>query len=324
MESDEQHLEGGIANLGKVVRVGDTVRRPANACTEAVFALLQHLHDVGFERVPRPLGIDEQGREVLTFIDGNVPIPPFPVWSMSDAALVSVARLLRRFHEAAADFGLDADRWNDELADPLGGSHLIHNDICPENVVFRDGEAFALLDWDFAAPGRPGWDAVAVMSMWGPVRDPSDPAPGMEGLDPFARARVVADAYGMGEQERGEIPGIFLERLSISLVENRAAAGEQAFVEMLGRQGGAGRAKRRRGWSRTWGNSEPHWREEAALTPIDGLKRPADDVSAPVARSVEQSAPLAAREPLDSMSVGCWSGSGSSATFPASPGDAGT
>ena len=86
------------------------------------------------------------------------------------------------------------------------------------------------------------------MSMWGPVRDPSDPVPGMEGLEPFARARVVADAYGLDAEERARIADVFVDRLSISLVERRAAAGEQAFVEMLARQGGAGRAERRRRW----------------------------------------------------------------------------
>jgi hypothetical protein len=32
------------------------------------------------------------------------------------------------------------------------------------------------------------------------------------------------------------------------MVERRAAKGEQAFIEMLERQGGAGRAERRRRW----------------------------------------------------------------------------
>jgi thiamine kinase-like enzyme len=156
--------------------------------------------------------------------------------------------LQRRFHEAAASFDATRFAWSDELADPRGGTVVGHNDICPENVVFRDGEAVVLLDWDFAAPGRPLWDVAAVMSMWGPVRDPSDPVPGMEGLDPFARARVIADAYGLNAEQRAAIPDVFVERLSISLVERRAATGEQAFVEMLERQGGAGRAERRRRW----------------------------------------------------------------------------
>jgi hypothetical protein len=70
----------------------------------------------------------------------------------------------------------------------------------------------------------------------------------MEGPDPFARARVVADAYGLDGEERAAIPDVFVDRLSISLVERRAANGEQAFVQMLERQGGAGRAERRRRW----------------------------------------------------------------------------
>ena len=70
----------------------------------------------------------------------------------------------------------------------------------------------------------------------------------MEGLDPFTRARRIADAYGMSASQRAEIPRIFVDRLSLSLVERRAAAGEPAFVEMLARQGGEGRAERRRRW----------------------------------------------------------------------------
>jgi aminoglycoside phosphotransferase (APT) family kinase protein len=246
--SEEQPLAGGIANLGKVVRVGDTVRRPASRFTDSIFALFARLHDVGFDGVPRPLGRDERGREVLTYIEGDVPIPPFPGWSMTDEALASVARLQRRFHEAAAAFDASAFAWSDELADPRGGAVVGHNDICPENVVFRGGEAIALLDWDFVAPGRPLWDIASLMSMWGPVRDPSDPVPGMEGLEPFRRGRLIADAYGLEADARAQIPDVFVDRLSISLVERRAAAGEEAFVEMLARQGGAGRAERRRRW----------------------------------------------------------------------------
>jgi hypothetical protein len=248
MTPTEEQLAGGIANAGKVVRVGATVRRPASPFTSSVFAALEHLERVGFEGAPRPLGIDARGREVLSFIDGEVPIPPFPRWSMGDRTVASVARLLRRLHDALEGFDASAHRWNDDLADPRGGSLLCHNDVCPENVVFRDGEAFAIIDWDLAARGRALWDVAAVMAMWGPVRDPSDPVPGMEGLDPFGRARVIADAYGLGSDERAALPAIFFDRLSVSLVEKRAAAGEAAFVAMLERQGGPGRGKRRREW----------------------------------------------------------------------------
>jgi hypothetical protein len=245
----DEPLEGGIANAGKVVRVGDTVRRPATEHSAGVFALLTHLRDVGFDGAARPLGFDAQGREVLSYVPGDVPVPPYPAWSMSDAALASVAKLQRRLHDAAAGFDPSSYRWSDELADVRGGDIVTHNDLCPENVVFRDGEAIAFLDWDFAAPGRALWDVVTTMSMWCPVRDPmGDEALGMGGLDPFRRARVVSDAYGLDERQRQKVPDVFFERLEISFVEKRAAAGEQAFVEMLARQGGPGRGARRRRW----------------------------------------------------------------------------
>ncbi len=74
MHDEEQPLTGGNVSDG-VVRVGDTVRRPVGPWTPAVHALLTHLHEVGFRAAPRPLGIDGQGREVLTVVPGNVVWP---------------------------------------------------------------------------------------------------------------------------------------------------------------------------------------------------------------------------------------------------------
>jgi hypothetical protein len=54
-----------------VVRVGDTVRRPARPSTATVQAYLAHLHCAGFTGAPVPLGIDDQGREVLSFVPGD-------------------------------------------------------------------------------------------------------------------------------------------------------------------------------------------------------------------------------------------------------------
>jgi hypothetical protein len=71
MTDTEIPLNGGNMNSG-VVRVGDTVRRPAGPWTSAVHALLDHLHAAGFHGAPRPLGLDGHGREVLTFISGTV------------------------------------------------------------------------------------------------------------------------------------------------------------------------------------------------------------------------------------------------------------
>jgi hypothetical protein len=74
MPVTEIPLGGGNVS-GGVVRIGDTVRRPAGPWTPAVHALLGHLHAAGFDGAPRPQGLDELGREVLTFIPGSIAWP---------------------------------------------------------------------------------------------------------------------------------------------------------------------------------------------------------------------------------------------------------
>ena len=95
---------------------------------------LLHLESVGFDGAPRHLGTDDLGREVLTWIDGDVPLPPYPAWAMTDRALTDLGRLIRRFHEATATFRSTTDDWSTQWADPAGGSVICHNDLFPENV----------------------------------------------------------------------------------------------------------------------------------------------------------------------------------------------
>jgi hypothetical protein len=60
---DEVVLDGGVGNAGAVTRVGITVFRPVNPHTSAIHALLRHLREQGFDKVPQPLGIDPDGRQ---------------------------------------------------------------------------------------------------------------------------------------------------------------------------------------------------------------------------------------------------------------------
>jgi hypothetical protein len=96
-------LSGGTANRGLVIRVGDTVLRPAAPRWRATHALLAHLAAVGFDGAPRVLAVSE-ATEMLTYIDGQAAVPPLPEDTLTDAALVSVADLLRRYHKAASSF----------------------------------------------------------------------------------------------------------------------------------------------------------------------------------------------------------------------------
>src|SRR5260370_7551996 len=85
-----------------IVRIGETVRRPLRPFSLTVQAYLAHLRDAGFTGAPLPFGIDEQGREMLSFIPGDVPRNPLPPQTAGDDVLVALARLIRTLHEASA------------------------------------------------------------------------------------------------------------------------------------------------------------------------------------------------------------------------------
>ena len=86
------------------------------------------------------------------------PSLPIRTGASPTRALASIARLLRGLHDAARQFDGQGLTWDDGLADPAGGTVVCHNDVEPSNVVFRDGVAVVLVDFEFAAPGRPVYD----------------------------------------------------------------------------------------------------------------------------------------------------------------------
>ncbi|MGH9231354.1 MAG: phosphotransferase [Acidimicrobiales bacterium] len=209
------------------------------------------MRHAGFEGASLPVGIDEDGRERLMFIDGEVPVPPYPDWSQSDTALASIARLLRGLHDAARGFDPQGLTWEDSLADPAGGTLVCHNDVCPENVVFRDGIAVALLDFEAAAPGRPVYDVSHLARLCVPIEDDFDQARlGWRPADRPARLRLVADAYGLDRDGRAELlPAMndAIDRLEAA-VRRSVAAGDPNSVALWNRTGGSKRYDRRRRW----------------------------------------------------------------------------
>lgn len=241
----EEPLAGGFSNLGEVVRIGDTVRRPPRRSTLAVRALLLHLERIGFDGAPRYLDTDDQGREVLTFVDGDVPLPPYPAWSMTDDALDSVGELVRRFHDAVASFdATTVSGWELDWADPLGGAVVCHNDLFPENVVFRDGRAVALIDFDMTAPGRPFWDLAVATQEWMPQHAPETRRDHPSSLDAVARFGRLARAYGVEAADASELVDVvFAERAqAIANVRHEMQLGNPVWIENWRDVGGDERA----------------------------------------------------------------------------------
>ena len=240
--SNDEPLGGGMANPGAVFRRGDSVLRPAPASWPALHPFLRGLRAEGFVQAPVPTGPVVDGVEELEFLPGEVPIEPLPAWADDEPILASVGTLLRKYHAAAGGVPFDASApWSTELADPQGGPLLCHNDVCHENVVFREGNARAIIDFDFAAPGRREYDLATMARMCVPIEPDEDAArSGRGGLDPAARLRLVADAYGLDRAGRRTMVTALAGSIERGgeFVRRRVDAGEAAFIEMWNSMGG--------------------------------------------------------------------------------------
>lgn len=228
--SGSQALAGGTANRGRVVRVGDTVLRPVAPCRRATHALLNHLLAVGFDGAPRVLAAD-RATETLTYIEGTCPIPPLPEDMLTDGAMASVADLLRRYHHAAASFDPAGYQWPRPVPATFRTGLVSHNDVYPANVVFRDGEAVALIDFDLAGPGSAAWDFAAAARSWVPLADEADVTDVRQGRA-LERFRVFLDASRLPRAERQRVAAAVVANhdWTYAIVAEAAAAGHLGFA----------------------------------------------------------------------------------------------
>jgi hypothetical protein len=241
MSEEEVELPRGDVTEG-VVRVGDTVRRPHSDASEGVAGYLAHLESVGFDRAPRYLGRDDKGRDILTFLSGDVPGDNNPpAWATSTTALASVARLTRALHDASAGYRparpiRPRDPSRPTPAFPAGEPRLIsQRDITPGNTVFRNGEAWGLIDFDLSDETTRSIDLANTAMHWVPLRDPVDRRPTDVDVDVGFRLRTMLDAYGQDKVP----PGLLLEACEL-----RFAGGYTAMKWAADNLGG--------GWARMW------------------------------------------------------------------------
>ncbi|BAZ13882.1 hypothetical protein NIES4071_57220 [Calothrix sp. NIES-4071] len=182
MQLQEILLTGGKTNLGSIVRIENTVRRPLNSNSTFVHKFLQYLENINFDASPRFLGIDEQGREIITFIEGHV---PSNLEYYSNEQLVAAALIIRRFHDATQGC---------ELA--LNEEVICHNDLSPCNFVFIDGIPTSIIDFDMAAPGTRIFDLAYAAWLWLDIGNEEISAD-----DQKRRLVVFAEAYGISDMD---------------------------------------------------------------------------------------------------------------------------
>lgn len=195
-------LEGGERTT--VLRRGDLVLRKAGPWSASVHALLRHLEAEGFDAAPRVVGsgFDEQGREVLSYVEGEV-INPAP-WS--DAAMHRLGELVRRLHDVTRSFVAPQDAfWRPWFGRGLGTPDLIgHCDAAPWNIVSREGQPVALIDWEAAGPV----DHLTELAMiaWSNAQLYEDDVAAMNGLPEAAvrlrQVRLLADGYWLATAGR--------------------------------------------------------------------------------------------------------------------------
>jgi Ser/Thr protein kinase RdoA (MazF antagonist) len=241
-------LRGGYTNAGQVLRVGDTVRRPWRETSPATRALLEHLERVGFDGAPRFLGVDAEGRETLSFIAGDAVLEPYQPWALTDAALVSVAELLRRFHDAIASFDPAPHTWPQPVPAAFRDGTISHNDPNLDNVIFAGGRAVALIDFDLASPGSVVWDVACAARLWAPLRADEDLPEALRGR-PLERLRLFADAYGLPSPQRARMVDALAAAHAwcYRIVRGAVGSGHEPF-ERMWREGGEQRADRTHAW----------------------------------------------------------------------------
>jgi len=239
-----------------IVRIGDTVRRPLRPFSLTVQAYLAHLRDAGFTGAPLPLGVDEQGREVLSFVPGDVPRNPLPPETAGDDVLVALARLVRALHEASAGWTPPSDAvWGGTPATTGGpitepAELVSHRDYYPGNVVFRDGRPVALIDFDLAKPTTRLYDITNALWYWAPLRDPRDRAPAFAAADIPHRVAVFADAYGLTARQRTELAPLAVDVAHRYTENSRASAELDPVFRRLWEDGAKDELPRAEAWLR--------------------------------------------------------------------------
>jgi hypothetical protein len=187
--------------------------------------------------VPEPLGIDDRGREIISFLGGAPATYPLPGFAWSEATLGAVARCLRAFHDASLGFvPPPGGCWQWPVREPA--EVVCHNDFAPYNLMFEEGTLTGVIDLDLASPGPRVWDMAYTAYRFVPLTDPANPDAPFPGAD--AQARRLA-AFCAAYAEPRIAPADVVEsaaarlRELVAFIEREAAAGDPAQQAVLAR-----------------------------------------------------------------------------------------
>lgn len=223
MCDEEQELTGGNAS-GRVVRLGETVRKPWIGNTSVVQSYLGALRAGGVD-APKPLGCDQNGRQVVEYVSGTLALDKSPL-GLED--LLRVGRMIRRIHDASELIPIpDPDGW--QMLLPAENPNLMcHNDLAPWNLI--TGDRWVFIDWDGAGPSTRLWDLAYAAQSFGMLFE------GQPVESAAARLRALVDGYGADLALREALPATMAKRAAamFELLRSSSESGFQPWAEMYG------------------------------------------------------------------------------------------
>lgn len=194
----EEPLHGGN-QTSELVRIGDKVHRTNQPWSPAIRVLLDHLATTAPGVAPESFGLDDEGRDVISFVEGETGHYPLTEFMRSDESLVQVARLIRRYHDATVDLTDRLDLpWAQVHPDPERHEVICHNDLAPYNIIYQNGSPGVVFDFDHAGPGPRVRDVALAVYRFVPLSsDERCRTFGWETPpDRPARLRQFVEAYG--------------------------------------------------------------------------------------------------------------------------------
>ncbi len=226
-----EELQGGREN--SIFLSKDKVFRPSGKWSSTVHQLLLHLEREGFKAAPKSYGFDDSGREIVSYVHGDVFNYPLKGNIASKEALVSAAKLLRQYHDASslfiAKFQLDEMEWMLPTREPI--EVICHGDYAPYNVVLHGTDTVGIFDFDTAHPAPRVWDIAYATYCWAPFKTHKPDS--MGNLESQSiRAKHFCDAYGLSDTDRLSLVSSMIERVQalVDYMHSEATNGNKAFI----------------------------------------------------------------------------------------------
>lgn len=222
-------MEKGAMGRPEIRIEAELVKRPEQKWSPNVQKFLGYLRDQGVEYVPKPLGIDDSGNEIVSYVSGEVYNYPLPAILLNDQSIISAGQLLKDFHDRGVDFlGCLEGQEVWMLTYEMPHEVMCHSDFAPYNVTTVDGLATGIIDFDTLMPGTRLWDIVYGAYRWVPLYFDETTVMTRE---MSKRLKLFLEAYGLSKSEYTQVVPYLIKRLTylIQFMEEAAQRGERNF-----------------------------------------------------------------------------------------------